>query len=227
MPLAERQKCLRAYRVAQPGKHAAQADGMTRLGQFRLPVPSTTTEAPLTNEEQHMTSLVMLLLTTAVPSADPDPVSQPQPASHRRFSHLRPLFGRHSQRPQQQPGSVWVGPPGGVVQPGCACGVQPMPVAVSGAPSAAGPITSPFMLQGPQQQPGSVWIGPPGGAVQAVPTAAGPLTSPVMSQGPQQQPGGGTPSATEPNPVMSRPEVTTPPVTPQMRQMPVGPARPF
>jgi hypothetical protein len=114
-----------------------------------------------------------------------------------------------------------------------------VPVAV--APSAAGPITAPVMSQGPQRQPGSAWVGPPGGAVQPVPIAASPITPPVMSQGPQMQPGGAgappgnagrlvpvpvsrTPSATEPSRAMSRPEVTTPPVPPEMRRMPVGPA---
>jgi hypothetical protein len=196
-----------------------------------------------------MTTLVMLLMTTAVPSADP--VVQPPPASWgspgdegpqaagspRRFSRLRGLFGRRSQAPQQQPG--------------CACGVQPVPVEVSGAPSAAGPITPPVMSQGPPQQPGGAAGAPPGGAgrlvpvpVSGAPSAAGPITRPVMSQGPQQQPGGaagappggagqlvpvpvsGTPSATEPSPAMSRPEVTTRPVPPEMRRMPVGPAGP-
>ena len=94
-----------------------------------------------------MTTLVILLMTTAVPSAYP--VAQPPPASWgspgdegpqaggspRRFSRLR-LFGRRSHGPQQQPGG--------------ACGVRPVPVAVSGAPSAAGPITPPVMSQGPQ-----------------------------------------------------------------------------
>ena len=209
-----------------------------------------------------MTNLAILLMTTAVPSADP--VAQPPPDSPQRFSRLRRLFGRQSQGPQRQPGSAWGGPPGGAVQP---------------VPIAAGPITPPVMSQGPQQQPGSAWVGPPGGAVQPVPiaaspitppvmsqgpqqrpgcacgvrpvpvavapSAAGPITAPVMSQGPQQQPGGaaggppggagrlvpvpvsGTPSATGPSPAMSRPEVTTPPVPPEMRRMPVGPADPF
>ena len=111
-----------------------------------------------------MTTLVILLMTTAVPSAYP--VAQPPPASWgspgdegpqaggspRRFSRLR-LFGRRSHGPQQQPGG--------------ACGVRPVPVAVSGAPS-----------------------------------------------------------ATEPSPAMSRPVVTTPPVPPEMRRMPAGPAGP-
>src|SRR5215472_9806519 len=134
-----------------------------------------------------MTALVILLMTTAAPSADP--VAQPPPASWgspgdegpraggspQRFSHLRGLFGRRSQGPQQQPGSAWGGPPGGAVQP---------------VPIAAGPITPPVLSQGPQQQPGSAGGGPPGGAVQPVPIAAGPITPPVLSQGPQQQPGG-------------------------------------
>jgi hypothetical protein len=189
-----------------------------------------------------MTALVLLLMTTAAPSADP--VAQPPPASwdspgdegpragasHRRFSHLRGLFGRRSQAPQQQPGSAWVGPPGGAVQPvpiaaspitppvmsqgpqqqpGCACGVRPVPGAVSGAPSAAGPITPPVMSQGPQQQPGGAAGAPPGGAGRLVP-----------------EPVSGAPSATEPSPAMSRPVVTTPPVPPEMRRMPAGPAGP-
>ena len=154
-----------------------------------------------------MTTLVILLMTTAVPSAYP--VAQPPPASWgspgdegpqaggspRRFSRLR-LFGRRSHGPQQQPG--------------CACGVRPVPVAVSGAPSAAGPITPPVMSQGPQQQPGGAAGAPPGGAGRVAPV-----------------PVSGTPSATEPSPAMSRPEVTTPPVPPEMRRMPVGPADPF
>ena len=154
-----------------------------------------------------MTPLVILLMTTAAPSADP--VAQPPPASWgspgdegpqaggspRRFSRLRGLFGRRSQAPQQQPG--------------CACGVRPVPVAVSGAPSAAGPITPPVLSQGPQQQPGSAWGGPPGGAGRVVPV-----------------PVSGTPSATELSPAMSRPVVTTPPVPPEMRRMPAGPAGP-
>ena len=176
-----------------------------------------------------MTALAILLMTTAVPSADP--VEQPPPASWdspgdegpragRRFSRLRVLFGRRSQGPQQQPGSAWGGPPGGAVQPvpiaagpitptvmsqglqqqpGCACSVRPVPVAVSGA---AGPITPPVMSQGPQQQLGGA---PPGGAGRLVPV---PLS--------------GTP--TGPSPAMSRPEVTTPPMPPEMRRMPVGPA---
>ena len=93
-----------------------------------------------------MTALVILLMTTAAPSADP--VAQPPPASWaspgdegpragQRFSRLRVLFGRRSQGPQQQPGSAWGGPPGGAVQP---------------VPIAAGPITAPVMSQGPQQQ---------------------------------------------------------------------------
>ena len=140
-----------------------------------------------------MTALVILLMTTAAPSADP--VAQPPPASPRRFSRLRRLFGRQSQGPQQQPGSAWVGPPGGAVQP---------------VPIAAGPITPPVMSQGPQQQPGGASGVPPGGAGRVVPV-----------------PVSGTPSATEPSPAMSRPEVTTPPVPPEMRRMPVGPADPF
>jgi hypothetical protein len=181
-----------------------------------------------------MTTLAILLVTTAVPSADA--VAQPSPASWgspgdegpqaggspRRFSRLRRLFGGRSQGPQQQPGSAWGGPPGGAVQPvpitppvmwqgpqqqpGCACGVRPLPVAVSGAPSAAGPITPPVMSQGPQQQPGSAAGAPPGGAGRLVPV-----------------PVSGTPIATEPSPAMSRPEVTTRPVAPEMRRMPVGP----
>ena len=153
-----------------------------------------------------MTALVMLLMTTAAPSADP--VAQPPAASwdspgdegpraagsSRRFSRLRALFGRRSQGPQQQPG--------------CGCGVRPVPVAV--APSAAGPITAPVMSQGPQQQPGGAAGAPPGAAGRLVPV-----------------PVSGTPSATEPSPAMSRPEVTTPPVPPEMRRMPVGPAGPF
>jgi hypothetical protein len=69
-----------------------------------------------------MTTLVILLMTTAAPSADP--VAQPPPASWgspgdegpqaggspRRFSHLRRLFGRWSQGPQQQPGSALQSP---------------------------------------------------------------------------------------------------------------------
>jgi hypothetical protein len=135
-----------------------------------------------------MTALVILLMTTAVPSADAvpstDPVAQPPPTSTQRFSHMRRLFGRQSQGPQQQPG--------------CACGVRPAPVAVTGG--AAGPITPPVMSQGPQQQPG-------GGAGRVVPV-----------------PVSGTPSATEASPAISRPHVTTPPVSPEMRRMPVGPA---
>jgi hypothetical protein len=190
-----------------------------------------------------MTALVILLMATAAPGADPVP--QPPPsswdspgdegpqagASHRRFSHLRGLFGRRSQGPQQQPGSAWVGPPGGVVQPvpfaaapitppvmsqgpqqqpGCACRVRPMPVAVGGVPSAAGPIPPPAMSQGPQQQPGGAAGAPPGGGGRLVPV-----------------PVSGTPSAIEPSPATSPPEVTTPPVPPEMRRMPVGPAGPF
>jgi hypothetical protein len=187
-----------------------------------------------------MTTLVILLMTTAVPSAYP--VAQPPPASWgspgdegpqaggspRRFSRLR-LFGRRSHGPQQQPG--------------CACGVRPVPVAVSGAPSAAGLITPPVISQGPQQQPGcACGVRPVPVAVSGAPSAAGPITPPVMSQGPQQQPGGaagalpggagrlvpvpvsGTSSATEPSPAMSHPEVTTPPVPPEMRRIRVGPA---
>jgi len=190
-----------------------------------------------------MTALVILLMTTAAPSADP--VAQPPPASWgspgdegpraggspRRFSHLRGLFGRHSQGPHQQPGSAWVGPPGGAAQPvpiaagpitppvmsqgpqqqpGCACGVRPVPVAVSGAPGAAGPITPPVMSQGPHQQPGGAAAAPPGGAGRLVPV-----------------PVSGTPGATEPSPAMSRPEVTTPPVRPEIRRMPVGAEDPY
>ena len=167
-----------------------------------------------------MTALVILLMTTAAPSADP--VAQPPPASPRRFSRLRRLFGRQSQGPQQQPASAWVGSPGGDVQP---------------VPIAAGPITPPVMSQGPQQRPGCAC------GVRPVPVAvtsgaAGPITPPVMSQGPLQQPGGGagrlvpvpvsgTPSATEPSPALSRPEVPTPPVRPEMRRMPVGAENPF
>jgi hypothetical protein len=192
-----------------------------------------------------MTALVILLMTTAAPSADP--VAQPPPTSWaspgdegtraggspRRFRLLRALFRRRSQGPQQQPGSAWGGPPRGAVQPvpivagpitppvmsqgpqqqpGCACGVRPVPVVVSGAPSAAGPI-APYsvMSQGPQQQPGGAAGAPPGGAGRLVPV-----------------PVSGTPSATGTSPVMSRPEVTTPPVpTPEMRRMPVGPPVPF
>jgi hypothetical protein len=76
-----------------------------------------------------MTSLIMLLMTTAVPSADP--LAQPPPGtwvspgdegapsggSPRRFSRLRALFGRRSQGPQQQPGGASGGSPGGAVQP--------------------------------------------------------------------------------------------------------------
>ena len=187
-----------------------------------------------------MTALVMLLMTTAAPSADP--VAQPPAASwdspgddgpraagsSRRFSRLRALFGRRSQGPQQQPGSAWGGPPGGAVQP---------------VPIAAGPITPPVMSQGPQQRPGCA-CGVRPVPVAVAPSAAGPITAPVMSQGPQQQPGGagappggadwlvpvpvsGTPSATGPSPAMSRPEVTTPPMpTPEIRRMPVGAADP-
>ena len=140
-----------------------------------------------------MTALAILLMTTAVPSADP--VAQPPPASPQRFSHLRGLFGRRSQGPQQQPGSAWVGPPGGAVQP---------------VPIAARPITPPVTSQGPQQQPGGAAGAPPGGAGRVVPV-----------------PVSGTPSASGPSPAMSRPEVTTPPVPPEMRRMPIGPADPF
>jgi hypothetical protein len=185
-----------------------------------------------------MTALVIFLMSTAAPSADP--VAQPPPASWgypgdegpraggspRRFSHLRGLFGRHAQAPQPQPGSAWVGPPGGAVQPvpsaagpitppvlapgpqpqpGCACGVRPAPAAVSGAPSAASPITPPVMSQGPQPQSGGAASAPPGGAGRLVP-----------------EPVSGTPGTTEPSPAMSRPEATAPPVRPEMRRMPVG-----
>jgi hypothetical protein len=175
-----------------------------------------------------MTNLAILLMATAVPSADlveqPPPASWASPADEgpragRRFSRLRALFGRRSQAPQQQPGSAWGGPPEVAVQPvpiaagpiappvmwqgpqqqsGCACSVRPVPAAVSGA---AGPITAPVMSQGPQQQPG---VAPPGGAGRLVPV-----------------PASGTP--TGPSPAMSRPEVTTLPVPPEVRQMPVGP----
>ena len=154
-----------------------------------------------------MTALVILLMTTAAPSADP--VAQPPPASWaspgeeapraggspRRFSRLRARFGRPSQGPQQQPGGTAGAPPGGAVQP---------------VPIAAGPITPPVMSQGPQQQPAGAAGAPPGGAGQVVPV-----------------PVSGTPSATGPSPAMSRPEVTTPPVSPETRRMPVGPADPF
>jgi hypothetical protein len=170
-----------------------------------------------------MTTLAILLMATAVPSADvvpsADPMAQPPPASSQRFSHMRRLFGRQSHGQQQQPGSAWVGPPGGDVQP---------------APIEAGPITPPVLSQGTQQRPGcACGVRPVPAAVTG--GAADPITPPVMSQGPQQQPGGGagrlvpvpvsrTHSATEPSPAMSRPEVTTPPVSPEMRRMPVGPA---
>ena len=204
-----------------------------------------------------MTAVVMLLMTTAAPSADP--VAQPPPASWvspgdegpqaggspRRFRRLRGLFGPRSQGPQQQPGWAWGGPPGGAV--------QAVPVAVSGAPLAAGPITHPGMSQAPQQQPGGAAGGPPGGAgrlvpvpVSGAPLAAGPITppgitserpmavpdSPAPTTPPQETPSAGPMTfpvrTTGPSPAMSRPEVTTPPApTSELRQMPVGPAGPF
>src|SRR5262249_26637913 len=144
-------------------------------------------------DERHMTTLVMLLMTTSVPSADP--VAQPPPASWaspvaggpqaseppRRFGRLRALFSRRPQGPQQPAPAAASGapvtPPGygpsipdtAVTvspaptppqemfrrpQPGCACGarpggaLQPVPVAVSGAPVAAGPITPPVIPPG-------------------------------------------------------------------------------
>ena len=157
----------------------------------------------------------MLLMTTAAPSADP--VAQPPPASWvspgdegpqaggspRRFRRLRGLFGPRSQGPQQQPGWAWGGPPGGAV--------QAVPVAVSGAPLAAGPITPPGITS---ERPMAVPDSPaPTTPPQETPSA-GPMTFPVRTTGP--------------SPAMSRPEVTTPPApTSELRQMPVGPAGPF
>ena len=176
---------------------------------------------------------------SADPVAQPPPASWGSPGdegpgaggSPRRFSRLRGLFGRRSQGLQQQPRSAWGGPPGGAVQPvpiaagpitppvmsqgpqqqpGCACGVRPVPVAVSSAPSAAGPITPPVRTS---ELPIAVTVSPaPTTPPQETPSA-GPVTFPV--------------STTEPSPAMSRPAVTptTPPVPiPEMRRMPVGPA---
>src|SRR5262245_13391222 len=260
-------------------------------------------------DERHMTALVMLLMTTSVPSADL--VAQPPPASWaspgdggpqasggpRRVSRLRALFSRRSQGPQQPapvavsgapvaagplappvitPGrspssadtAVTVSPappmPQGMPsrpQPACACGarpggaLQPAPVAVSGAPVAAGPITPPGMSQGPQQQPGGAAVAPPGGAgrlvpvpVSGAPVAAGPITPPGITSEPPMAvtvspapptPPQGAPRAGSmtfpagvgtagPSPAMSRPGVTTPPaVPPGMQRMPTGRAGPF
>jgi hypothetical protein len=183
-----------------------------------------------------MTALAILLMATAAPSADPaaqppaaswvSPVDE-GPRAGRWFGRRRILFGRRSQGPQQQPGSAWRGSTDGAVQP---------------VPITAGPITAPVMSQGPQQQPGCACSVRP--VPVAVSVATGPINSPVMSQGTQQQPGGaavvplggagrvvsvpvsGTTSATEPNPAMSRSEVTTPPVPTEVRRLPAGPADP-
>jgi hypothetical protein len=202
-----------------------------------------------------MTILVMLLMTTAAPGANP--VAQPPAASwaspgdegpeaggsHRRFSHRRGLFGRRAQGPQQQPGSAWGATPVGAV--------QPVPVPVSGAPLAAGPVAHPVTSQGPQQQPGCACGARPGGAgrlvpvpVSGAPTAAGPITPPRITSEPPMavtappapaRPPQETPSAgpvtfpvstAGPSPAMSRPEAATPPAPgagPGLRRMPVGP----
>jgi hypothetical protein len=220
------------YRVAHPVPQDAQWPRWDGSACSSQPVA----EAPSRKEVQHMTAVAILLMTTAAPSADP--VAQPPAASWvspvdegpragRWFGRRRILFGRRSQGPQQQPGSAWVGPTDGTVQP---------------VPVAAGAITSPVMSQGPQQQPGCACSVRP--VPVAVSSAAGPIASPVMSQGTQRQSGGaagatlggagrvvsvpvsGTSSAAEPNPAMSRPEVTTPPVPPEVRRLPAGPADP-
>ena len=168
-----------------------------------------------------MTALLMLLMTTATPGADP--VVQSPPASYlspdhegfqaggqpRRFSRLRALFSRRSQGPQQQPACPCRAPTGGAL--------QPVPVAVSAAPSAAGPITPPSITSEP-----SPWIANPEVIVSPAPTtppqpempSTGPVTFPV--------------STTGPSPAMSRPEVTTPPTaTPAVQRMPTGRLDPF
>ena len=87
-----------------------------------------------------MTALAILLMTTAVPSADP--VEQPPPASWdspgdegpragQRFSRLRVLFGRRSQGPQ---------PPLGGAPPGGAGRLVPVPL--SGTPTGPSPAMS-------------------------------------------------------------------------------------
>ena len=97
-----------------------------------------------------MTTLAILLMTIAVPSADAapsaDPVAQPPPASPQRFSHLRRLFGRQSQGPQQKPGRG---------------AGRLVPVPASGTPSATEPspaisspeVTTPPVPPGLRQMP--------------------------------------------------------------------------
>jgi hypothetical protein len=166
-----------------------------------------------------MTALLMLMMTTSVPSADL--VAQPPPASYtspgaegppagghpRLFGRLRALFSHHSPAPQQRPGCACGAPSGGVI--------QPVPVAVSGAPIATGPITSPVPMSGPYPSSAGTAV-----TVSPVPTtppqempSGGPVTSPVITTGP--------------TPAMSRPEVTTPPAATPEGRMPVGPANPF
>jgi hypothetical protein len=166
-------------------------------------------------EERHMTALVMLLMTTGAPSAGP--VAQPPPASWaspgdegppaggrpRRCSRLRALFSHRPQGPQQQPACACGAPPGGPL--------RPVPVAVSGAPSAAGPIAPPVITSGPG----------PSSADPAVTVSPAPTTPPqqMPSAGPVTFPAG----TTGPSPALSSPEVTTPPAaTPAMRPMPSG-----
>jgi hypothetical protein len=167
-----------------------------------------------------MTALFMLLMTTAAPGADP--VVQPSPASWaspdsegprsserpQRFSRLRALFSRRSPGPHQQPGCSCGAPPGGVL--------QPVPVAVSTAPSVAGPITPPIITSGPSPSitKAEVTVAPAPTTPPAEMPSTGPVTFPV--------------STTGPSPAMSRPEVTKPAApTPAVRPMPTGRPDPF
>jgi hypothetical protein len=167
-----------------------------------------------------MTALLMLLITTGAPSADP--VVQPLPASWaspghegpradgppRRFSRLRALFSHRAKGPQQQPACACGARPGGAL--------QPVPVAVGGPPSAAGPITLPVLTSGPSPRIATTEV----------------TVSPAPATPPQEMPSTGQVTVpvgtTAPSPALSRTEVTPPPpATPAVRRMPAGPADPF
>jgi hypothetical protein len=185
LPLAERQKCPSCL-PGSPSRFRRWPSLMECPGWAALlTVPTPVVDALSPKDEQHMTILVMLLMTTAAPGADP--VAQPSSWSspgdegpgagenRRWFSRRRVLFGRRSQGPQQQPESAWGAPPSGAFQQ---------------VPIAAGPITPPVMSQGPQQRPGcACGVRPAPVAVSGAPIAPGPMTPPVMPQGAQQQPG--------------------------------------
>jgi hypothetical protein len=165
-----------------------------------------------------MNVLLMLLMTTSVPSADL--VAQPPPATyaspiddgapeggrHRLFGRLRALFSHRAPAPQKQPACGCGAVPGGAL--------QPMPVALPAAPITAGPISPPVPTFGPAPSiaPTAVTVSPaPATPPQGMPSA--PVTFPV--------------STTVPSSAMGPPQVTTPAAAPAARPMPTGPANPF